>query len=130
MTDDSKRGSVSIDFEGPGDMLVEIIRQLFQRGGTVIATGILEKLFSGDKTVEEILWTINQRGLDLKMYAVVECPGRTGDKGEIDPPVSLAAAENTISVKPGMLKTTEVEPAENSAEDDGGDPPDNVRKLH
>ena len=125
------QGSARIDFEGPGDILVEVIRQLFQRGATVVATVVLDALFSGERSVEEIVLLINQRGMGITIKATVEIPGQVGGKGEIDPALILADVEETIGAKSGMLQTAEVEPAQVAADDDSGnDDPDNVRRIH
>lgn len=107
-----RRGSAEITFENPGDLLVEIIRNMFSRGASMVVSVMLEKIFSGDRTIEEILWDINQRGLEIKIQVIMEIPGHTGEKGEIDPPIRLAEEAQQLTVSPGMLQTAEVEPAQ------------------
>ena len=114
MGDETKtemKGSVDIQCANdPGSILVEIVRHLFSKGATVLATTLLERIFSGKMAIEDIIFAIDARGLKVKIGAVVEICGRTSDKGEIDPPIVLAVAEENIQVPPGMLQSFEVEP--------------------
>jgi hypothetical protein len=113
MTDSVKkemRGSVDITCDNnPGDILVEVIRNVFSKAATVVATATCEKVFSGGVPVEDIVFAINARGLELKIGGVMEIMGHTSEKGEIDPPAVLAEVVESVKVRPGMLQTMEVE---------------------
>ena len=118
------RGHVDIECpNSPGDILVEIVRHLYSKGATVVATATCEALFSGQVPVEDIIFAINANGLELKIRGEFEICGNTSDSGEIDPPVTLASIQESIRVPPGMLQTFEV------VEEDEDEPPEGA-EIH
>ena len=109
MSDDEirHRGSTKVDYDSPGDMVVQIIKQMFQHGATVLATGSLTQIFAGKRTIQEVIFDIHRCGLKLKFHAEVEVPSHIGDKGEIDPAYTLSAMDEEVTIQPGMLNTAE-----------------------
>ena len=112
------KGSTQIAFGSAGDLIVEIVRKMMQHGATTAATAMLEAIFSGDISIEDLLQKINELGLELKVTALIGLPSHVDDNGEPNTMIEICVADETITINPGMFNTIE-EPDPNEQDDIG-----------
>ena len=120
------RRTAELDVSSPGDLMVQLVRQLTGDCSVILATMLLEEIFSGEHTVEDLVLAINRRGLIFSMELDVELPMYMSPEGEVETAFSLNGTEplsNELSVKPGILATAEAVPAQADVDDDGAQRP-------
>ena len=100
--------STEIEFAGPGELMVEIIKHAGQQAATYAVTEVLQAIFAGERSIEDVLLAINDRGMEAKFYFVVEIPGAVMDDRIIDVPVQLGVASGEVKMPPGQLIPEEV----------------------